>query len=248
MYTPVIMKKKLTIAINYQIPLAILAVLFVVNMVNTQTAYAQVDFFYKKNNKGFRLGIGGGITTLKTHYEGKPAKGAFIGTLDYDVNPYFSFGGEAQAGVLEGSDTPDSRLYYKTSTDNFLAANLNVRVALGQFYHYFSRNRLNDAIKRIYIGGGVGAIHTKINFTYNDDLKNTKYGEPITSTKSFYFPMNVGTNIDLLGVLGRDRLTLNPNYQLNYVNSMYLDGYISSERSHLKGFYSIVSLKLKYKF
>ncbi|EHQ26749.1 hypothetical protein [Mucilaginibacter paludis] len=236
-----------TKSVQFKFPLVTLAVLFFFNIINPHMAYSQIDYFYKKNNSGFRLGIGGGITTLKTHYYGKPVKGAFVGSLDYDVNPYFSFGGEAQSGILEGVDN-SHRFYYKTSTDNYLAANLNVRVALGQFYHYFSRNKLNDAIKRLYIGTGIGAIHTRIKFTYNDDLAYTVYGSPITSSNSIYFPLNVGTNIDLPGILGRDKLAINPNYQLNYVNSLYTDGFRTSPQSHLRGFYSLVSVRLKYKF
>jgi hypothetical protein len=241
------MSVKQTTFVKYQFTIIAFFAFVLINLFNPKAAYSQIDNNYDLNNSGFRLGIGGGVTTLMTHYHEDPFKGVFIGSLDYDVNPYLSLGLEAQAGTLEGIDDV-YHLYYASSTDNYLAGNFNVRVAVGQFSDFYSENGFTDALKRIYIGAGVGEIHTNIKFTYNPGLAATKYGDPQPYGNYYIFPFNFGTNIDLPGVLGRDKVSINPNYQFNYVNSLYLDGFQSSQYSHLKGFYSILSIKLKYKF
>jgi hypothetical protein len=225
------------------------AVLFlIINILGVKQASAQVDHFYGLNNSGFRIGIGGGVGTLITHYNSNPPSPVGIGSLDYDFSPYLSIGLEAQGGVLKGVDNLH-HLYYKTSTDNYLDANINFRVAVGFFDNFYASNAFQDAVKRIYLGAGFGRIRTSNKFTYNDDLASYGPESTVAKVQATAFPFNVGTNIDLPGVLGLDRLSLNPNFQFTYVDSYYLDGYRTSvEHSHLKGFYNLTSIKLKYKF
>jgi hypothetical protein len=224
-----------------------LAFFMIINVATVEKASAQVDHYYGQNDKGFRLGIGAGVGILATHYHANPAQIVGIGSLDYDFSPYLSIGLEAQAGYLKGEDKLN-HLYYQTSKDQFLDANVNIRVAVGQFYDFDANNAFQDAIKRIYIGVGVGRIRTDNTFTTNESLAAYKPEAVKPILQMWAFPANFGTNIDL-HVLGADRLTLNPNYQFSFVNDYYLDGYRTSVTySHLKGFYNLVTLKLKYKF
>lgn len=221
--------------------------LLALGFLSIKPAMAQVDYNYGINKKGFRLGLGVGLAALNTHYNSNPAQLVGIGSLDYDFNPYFSIGIEAQGGHLKGVDDLH-HLYYKTSTDFYLDGNVNLRFGLGLITDFESHNRFQDAVKNIYIGAGVGRIRTNNTFTYNDDLAPYAPEDPRPIWQMWDFPFNVGTNIDLR-LNGRDRFSINPNFQFTYVNDYYLDGYRTSiEHSHLKGFYNLTSIKLKYKF
>ncbi len=242
----IIMKTKRLFATKYNLLFAATFVLLSTLTVNR--ASAQIDHYYGLNNSGFRISAGVGIATEMTHYSSNPGQLAAIGSLDYDFNPYLSIGLQAQAGNLKGVDAVN-HLYYSSSKNQYLDANINMRVALGEFDDFEALNAFQDAVKRIYFGLGIGRIRTDVTFTHNGTNPSPapESVEPIVQAWSF--PLNIGTNIDLHGALGIDRLSLNPNFQFNYVNSYYLDGYRTSVTfSHLKGFYNLTSLSLKYKF
>lgn len=232
---------------KYKITLLTCLLFLLMDFLNINKSYGQIDYNYQRNNSGLRLGAGVGLATLITHFSSNPAKGVAIGSLDYDFSPYLSVGLEGQYGTLQGIDQVHHLPYY-SSTDTYLQGNFNVKVAVGLFDDFYSENGLQDAIKRIYIGAGFGQIKTNITFVDNPDREFTKYGSVVPKGRFWCFPFNIGTTIELPGVLGYDRLSVNPNFQFNYVNSLYLDGFQSSQYSYLKGFYNLTSIKLKFKF
>ncbi|WP_121197184.1 hypothetical protein [Mucilaginibacter gracilis] len=221
--------------------------LFVLLFAGVSQTYAQADFFYGLNNKGLRISAGFGASTLQTHFNSNPLNVVFIGNLDYNINRYVSFGLEGQYGTLKGIDD-EHRLKYYGSTNKYFSATANASVGLGKFADFTPNNRLQDAIKQLYLGIGIGAIKTNNVLVEHDDKQGTIYGNPQLQGKYLLLAANLGTIIDLPGILGPDRLAIIPNFQLNYVNSLYLDGFQSSQDSNLKGFYNIISVKLRYKF
>lgn len=223
------------------------ALLILVSLFCYLPAHCQLDYSYGKNNSGIRIGVGAGLSTLLTHFNKNPLKPVYMGSLDYDINPYLSFGFEGQYGTLQGIDDVN-HLQYASSTNKYKAANFNIKVALGQFDDFDSKNAFQDALKRIYLGAGAGVIKNNITLEPGNNPAAIPYGEPELHGHYLTLLGNLGTNIDLPGVLGSDRLTINPNYQVTYINSLYSDGFISSQYSHLKGFYNLMSIKLKYKF
>jgi len=208
-------------------------------------ASAQIDYKYGLNRTGFRLGLGVGLATINTHYQSNPAQVVGVGSLDYDFSPYFSIGLEAQGGQLKGVDNL-GHLYYQTSTNQYLDANVNFKVAIGAISDFDALNNFQDALKNIYIGAGVGRLRTDNTFIIYSSQVRPQYTMAILQMWSF--PFNLGTNINLRGPNGADRFSINPNFQFSYVNNYYLDGYRTSDFSHLKGFYNVTSIRLKYKF
>jgi hypothetical protein len=212
-------------------------------------AYSQIDFFYGKNNKGLRIGGGGGLAVLATHYNSNPPQLALVGSIDYNFNPYLSIGVEGQYGTLKGvDDHSPHHLYYTSSTNKYATASFNVKAGLGLITDFYSENAFQDAVKRLYIGAGYGVMHKSITFTTDPTLAATQYGDTQRYGYIPVIPFNFGTYIDLPNVLGYDRLEINPNFQFTYIPSMYADGFISSSASHLKGFYHITSVAIKLKF
>ncbi|MBW4889336.1 hypothetical protein KXQ82_06395 [Mucilaginibacter sp. HMF5004] len=218
------------------------------------SAFAQLDFYYGKNTKGLRVGLGPGVTTLFTHYSSFPFGLTIVGDVDYAFNPYFSIGINGQSGKLIGQDNT-GKFYYQTATDSYMAGSLNMKFGLGLITDFNSKNGFMDALKRLYIGLGYGQIKTDNKITINNDVSPTtvyddpdnQNGKQFKGTFSFY-AFNLGTYIDLPGVWGTDKLELCPNFQFNMTNTLYLDGYRSKPSSNLKGSYSATSLTLRYKF
>jgi hypothetical protein len=222
-------------------------VLMLVSILSALPAYSQVDYYYGRNNSGFRFGIGGGVSMLNAHYTSNPPSPVFTSNLDYDINPYFSIGIEGQFGQLVGKD-PLGKQYYSSSTDSYAQGNFNFRVSIGAFNNYETFTGLQDAIKRLYIGAGIGFLQT--NIKYGPHTSAAVEEQPAELNGHFpVIPINIGTNINLPGVLGLDKLELNPNYQYDYANTTYLDGIGPSKFSKVSSSgYGLISLSLKYKF
>ncbi len=215
----------------------------------TVPAFSQINYFYGQNNRGIRISGGVGVATLATHYNSNPAQLTWLGNLSYDFSKYLSIGIDGQYGTLKGVDNNDPHhLYYTSSTNKYATASFNVRAGLGLITDFNSNNAFEDAVKRLYLGVGYGVMHKHITFTTDPSRIETAYGDPEPYGYMPIVPMNIGTNIKLINVLGYDRLEVNPNFQLTYIPSMYSDGYISSAASHLKGFYKVTSLSVRFKF
>jgi len=213
------------------------------------TANAQIDFYYGKNPKGLRIGGGVGFTTLFTHYSSYPIGLSAVGDLDYAFNPYFSIGINGQYGTLKGTDNT-GKFHYKTSTDSYMSGSINIKAGLGLIADFNAKNGFQDALKRLYMGVGIGKIQTNIKFDEVATIPLVYSASDSKKQTGSYntYSMYVGTYIDLPGIWGTDKLEICPNYQFNYADTYYLDGYISKEGSTLKGFYIVNSISIRYKF
>jgi hypothetical protein len=239
-------------------------------------AYSQVDHFYGIKQKGFSLNLGGGVTVLNSNWSTNPPSYEALLGLDYNFTQYLSLGIEGQYGQVAGKDnTKKAVLYYAKTINTFTGGNLNLKVALGQFVSFVPKNGFQDAIKRIYVGAGIGSIMSDVKLTdhrYDQFASNAPaFGNgktiqtPMKSVSSdpasvtgtgnaTYVPVNFGTYIALRGLLGYDKLELNPNFQYNFVQSKVFDGYqpnaVKDPFIPVNGnqaFY-VISLALKYKF
>jgi len=229
--------------------MSVFAVVLATAMLLKLPAYGQLDYQYSRNNKGLRLGAGGGITQLLSHYDTHPWIGCFIGTLDYEFNPYLSIGIQGQIGTLQGIDNTNPPVqYYHSSTNDFKAINFNAKFGLGLINGFHPKNKFQDALKRLYLGLGVGAMQRNIKFTVDPEAENTYTND---YDQHGYMPLisaNVGTLIDIGNIFGYDRIEINPDYQCTYIDSPYADGFRSSPGSKLKTFYNMISINIKYKF
>lgn len=215
-------------------------------------AYSQIDFYYGKNTHGLRIGGGMSLAWSEDHYHTNPLQLVKQATLDYEFSPFFSIGLEGQYGWIKGVDNFEPHhLYYTSSADKIKVVNLNVKASVGLFWNIHPLNAFQDALNRMYVGVGVGRLHQRITLTVDPSLEYTAYtafADAHTFDWLTVYPFSFGTFIDLPNVLGYDRLEINPNYQLTYMNSLYADGFISNQYSHLKGFYNLISINVKYKF
>lgn len=251
------MKITVTTFLKHKVYLFSFFVLITAGLFSSLPAYSQMDYNYGITKKGFRLGLGAGGTILETYWGSTPISPAGVLDLDYNTSPFFSIGLNVQYGLLVGVDDQKHYAYLK-STNTYTAASLNFKVALGQFSHFHSSNGFGDALKRLYLGTGVGAVYSKVILADRfDGLQVNTDTEVLLARISQYsntragtfmlVPVNFGTNIDLLGVFGNDKLEINPNFQYNLVMSKVFDGMQPNDKSG-NGGYGIFSISLKYKF
>jgi len=203
-------------------------------------SYAQFNF-YK-----YSVGIGGGFNlpfadTKKANYSL-----ATQITTDYYFTPYMNAGLEFQFGNMRGGEHAK-----KHFNNNFMLGTLNARMQLGQFYDRYDRlNTITSLIRGLYMGIGVGIIRNNvigymevpIDATHPNGLK-----EVPSLNKDLIFPLNLGGNVYLKDMYGRDRWELNFNFQLVTAMSDDMDANISPN-SNFNDMYNYLSIGVRYKF
>jgi len=257
------MKITVTNSFKHKTYLFSFVMLLLFGMFCTLPAYSQIDYSYGINKKGFRLGVGVGASKLQTYWGDEPLSPAGLISLDYNVNQFFSLGIEGQFGKLVGIDNQKHYAFLQ-STNTYYGGNFNMKFGVGLLSDFSSSSGFTDALKRVYFGLGFGALTSSIILTdRTDGLAVPSDGEIVLKTSSQYsktrtgtfyvVPINFGTNIDLRGLWGNDKVELNPNFQYNFgVNigtsdSKVFDGY-KPNANVANGGYALVSLALKYKF
>jgi len=226
-------------------------------------AYSQIDYNYGISQKGFRLGVGVGAGKLQTYWGSTPLSPVGLISLDYNVSRYFSLGVEGQFGQLVGEDNQQHYAWLKSS-NTFYGGNVNMKFGVGLISDFSSGSGFTDALKRFYLGVGFGSITSNVTLSPRyDNLivspgqtlpTNTTYGT-VRSMSFYMIPISIGTNIDLRGFWGNDKVELTPMFQYNMgVNigkgnypASFFDGYQPNSETG-NGAYAVVSLSLKYKF
>jgi hypothetical protein len=247
---------------KYKTFITALCVFAVTQLCFLSSAHAQLDFYYGKNTKGFRVGVGPCFSTLMTHYDNNPPQVGFAADIDYAFDPYVSIGANIQSGTLLGQDTK-GQFYYWQSSDKYTFYNLNFKVGVGHFKDFSSQTAFMDAVKRFYVGIGVGQISTNNVLSYNPNVSqstvypdpNNNFGPDLKNPKGpmqkgswMTYTCFLGTYIDLPNLFGIDKIELSPNFQFSYVDTQYLDGFKSKASSTLPGFFNVAAITVRYKF
>jgi len=248
----------------------------------SQKAYSQVDYYYGINKKGLRVGLGLGAGQLQSYWTTSSIGVSARLNIDYDISLFTSIGIEGTFGTFSTADaTPTPKLYFASNNLMYMGGSLGFKVALGQFADFSTTNKLQEALKRLYIGAGAGIVMTTADLTpyaaggpistptadgkTGANVKQTSGGNPqhFKGSDPYPFvPLNLGTYIALRGLLGNDKLELNPNFQYNMVLDPLFDGYEPNQREiqvvngpntitykkTSNPSYGIFSIGLRYKF
>ncbi len=195
--------------------------------------------FYKLS-----IGAGAGGTLAFADLQKKTLGFAAYGSLDLQITPYITLGGELQKGELAGGDiTFDAN--NRQFINSYKAAIGNLRVQLGEFLtSYQLRNNFLYNIRGLYAGAGVGIISNKIsnvryygnNFYPGDDY-----------SKEGLILLNLGINFYIPNQWGLTRYAINLNLQNTMALGEGMDGY-ESVGTKSKDMYSFFSLGFKYNF
>ena len=232
--------------------IAICSVIF-----SAKPVFSQIDYSYGIKTKGFRASLGLGGNMLETTWSTTPFGYTLVGGLSYDLNPYFSIGAEGQYGSMTGVDGTNTYRYSK-DVINYTSINANIRFSIGLLSDFESKNNFTDAVKRSYIGLGMGQISSQITLTQGSTLAPVGTTVPLYTASAGTYKstknesnnlicINIGTNIAMPGVWGYDKVELNPNIQYNLFGATLADGYQPTPKSAAGG-YVLISASLRYKF
>jgi hypothetical protein len=256
------------------------------SILSSMPAYSQVDYYYGINKKGIRLGIGVGAGALQSYWTTSSIGASGRLNLDYDINLYTSIGIEGTYGMLGGEDNKTkAKLHFAKDAVTYSGGSLGFKVAVGQFSNFETINKLQEALKRLYFGAGIGMVQSTVDLTPYGGADYPGPGPALVTSSSNgviaknvtqkgsanpkhyqgnngypFVPLNIGTYIALRGLLGNDKLELNPNFQYNLVLDPLFDGYepnskdipaIPGSLAYAKTAnpaYGIFSIGLRYKF
>lgn len=202
--------------------------------------FAQTNF-YK-----FSIGAGAGGTVAFADLQKKTLGFAAYGSLDFQITPYITIGGEFQKGELAGGDItfdPNNRQFI----NSYKAAIGNLRVQLGEILtSYQLRNNFLYNIRGLYVGGGLGIISNKIS---NVRYYGNNFYPGLDYSKEGLILLNVGINFYLPDQWGYTRYAINLNLQNSLALGEGMDGYDDGGiNAQNKDMYSFFSLGFKYNF
>lgn len=197
----------------------------------------------QKNYYKLKVGAGAGAALAFADLQKKKLSFAGYGTLDYQITPFVSIGGEFQKGELAGGDILFDD-FNRQFINSYLSATVNLKVSLGEFMtDYQRRNNFLNVLSGVYGGVGLGAIKNKIsNVRY---YWETVYPGDDESTDEL-IPVNLGIDFNIADRWGYNRYGINVNLQTNFTLGEGLDGYDAGGRSN--DIYSFLSVGLRYHF
>ncbi|HXS35586.1 MAG TPA: hypothetical protein VN721_02710 [Flavipsychrobacter sp.] len=222
-------------------------ILIIIIILSFHQSYGQIQQLPPAAHR-FCVSVGGGVTTLFADLPNPTNEGAARVNLDYNITEFISFGVEGQYGYLAASGlfvAPENpNRGHISVTNTFNAANLNVRVGIGQFMQK-AQSPVMRVVKGIYVGAGFGVINSNVTADvqrYPEPDKELIGFKPVTT--EMIVPVNVGLNVNVSA-----NLVLNLNIQYSSSLDDYLDGYkpdLPSNKS--KDSYSFISAGIRYDF
>lgn len=195
------------------------------------------------------IGIGVGTPRGATDLSASGSNFSFYGEVDFLLTPFITIGAHGQKGTFSGK-RGDSRF-----ENNYYAADLNLKVRLGQFmanskdYSRFvlQSSMLQRIVANAYIGAGGGLIKNRISRTiasdYAEEVKKVA-GELSKNLGeiSIIVPINAGVDIPIGGSFYGPKWAVNVNYQYTLSIGDNLDGVKLGKNDR----YSVLSLGVKY--
>jgi hypothetical protein len=197
----------------------------------------------QKNYHKLKIGAGAGAALAFADLNKKTISFVGYGTLDFQITPFVSIGGEFQKGELAGGDIIFDP-YNRQFINSFIATTVNLKISLGEFMtDYQRRNDFLNFLSGVYFGAGVGVVRNKISNVryYGDNYFN---GEDESSDE--VIPINIGVDFNILDRWGYNRYGVNVNLQNNFTLGEGLDGYDAGAKR--KDIYTYLSVGFRYHF
>jgi hypothetical protein len=214
--------------------------LFIVCLVclGTFTAKAQLGYEYSE----YDLGIAGGLSTVSGDAETKPSVRTLHVNFNYNPSPFINYVLEAQTGDLKGGDaatTPTGRQF----TNNYVAVFLRGQVQAGQIMDY-SRSRIKNALKNLYVSTGVGYIVNKMTYINRESiLTPVVYTDGLDNSNGIIIPARIGYEFKIFNSYNQPTVKIDLGYQMNFALDDNLDGFSANNNTDS---FSQITLGLKF--
>lgn len=183
---------------------------------------AQPVYNYSK----FDFGIAGAINKPFTDEQSTDYKPSGLVNITYNQTPFINYVAELQGGQLTGQSNY-SITNKRDFNTKFATASLRGQLQVGQVVNYYN-NRFLNAIKNLYLSGGVGAIYTRS--TVNSIIfQDNEYSNAVSKPSDYaiYIPARVGYEFKIFNYDKEPFIKIDVGYQFNYLFGDSLDGYKS---------------------
>lgn len=200
--------------------------------VSALAAQAQIGFNYSQ----YEFGLSAGFNSTKTDFANSKPSYAVHAHFTYNYTPYINYIAELQVGSLRADSLtiiPGSALNF---TNDYSALSFRAQLQMGELLDY-SQSRFNNALKNIYISGGVGVIYTDLKIYDSGSLSVESKGSNI------FIPLKVGYEFKLFNSYNEPWAKFDIGYQRNLIMSDNFDGISYGAR---QDYYNQIVIGLKF--
>ncbi|MBE7177664.1 MAG: outer membrane beta-barrel protein [Mucilaginibacter polytrichastri] len=186
------------------------------------TAKAQLGYNYPK------IDIGGGLSRNVAYTDAETLKStlAIHANVGYNISPFTNLIAEYQRGKFRGGDAVNT-LSGREFTNQFNSLAIRLQFQAGEFMNY-QKNAVFNALKNVYVGGGIGVMANNITQINRQSIQITDY-EYITPGKDksteLFVPVRIGYEIKLYNEYDEPRVKFDIGYQHNFMLDDNLDGF-----------------------
>lgn len=204
----------------------------------TFTAKAQLGYEYGE----YDLGFAGGLSTVAGDAETKVSTKTAHFTFTYNPSPFINYVLEAQTGDLKGGDaltTSSGRQF----TNNYVAVFLRGQVQAGELMDY-SRSRIKNALKNLYISTGVGYMVNKMTYINRESVLTPGYiTDGLDHSNSIIIPARIGYEFKIFNSYNQPVVKIDLGYQINFAMDDNIDGFTAGAQ---KDKFSQITLGVKF--
>jgi hypothetical protein len=175
------------------------------------------------NYSRFDFGIAGAVNKPFTDEQTNDYSPSGAASITFNQTPFINYVAELQVGQFTGNSNYGAALQRNFRT-RFLAPDIRIQLQAGQFVNYYNSRFLN-ALKNLYISGGIGLLYGRTNAN-----SNTLYGnENVTvnsqsSNYSMFIPARLGYEFKIFNSDSEPFMKVDIAYQFNYMLRDRLDG------------------------
>jgi hypothetical protein len=197
-------------------------------------------------------GVGFGVSTIRGYTNVAKQNNTLAANINftYNYSPYLPITLELQDGRLWGGSRvtdPSGREY----ENNYIALYVHADLQMGQIIDY-DYSAFNEAIKNVYIGGGLGFVDDNVQ-NQRFDVRNPSYGNFPGTDKSINLaiPIRLGYEVKIYNEYDEPCVRIDFEYQHNIVFGEGLDGYDdppSQFKNQHPDQYREISVVFKYNF
>lgn len=204
----------------------------------TFTAKAQLGYEYSE----FDLGVSGGLSTVSGDAETKPSAKTIHMNFNYNPSPFINYVLEAQTGDLRGGDATTTATG-RQFTNNYVAVFLRGQVQAGELMDY-SRSKIKNALKNLYLSTGVGYIVNKMSYINRQSILDPSiYTDGLDNSNGIIIPARIGYEFKIFNSYSQPVVKIDLGYQMNFALDDNLDGFTAGLQ---KDKFSQITLGVKF--
>ena len=202
------------------------------------TAKAQLGYEYSE----FDLGVSGGLSTVTGDAETKPSAKTMHFNFNYNPSPFINYVLEAQTGNLHGGDEATT-ITGRQFTNNYVAVFLRGQVQAGELMDY-SRSKIKNALKNLYLSTGVGYIVNKMSYINRQSILDPSiYTDGLDNSNGIIIPARIGYEFKIFNSYSQPVVKIDLGYQMNFALDDNLDGFTAGLQ---KDKFSQITLGVKF--